>query len=582
MIAEPIYFAAAESPERPCFGWIHESPKGGDTAVLICAPLGYEMVCVHRGMRVLAESLAVAGISAMRFDYDGVGDSAGDERDANRVGSWVLSLRAAERVLRERTGASRVVIFAFRVGCALALEALPDMPNVVKVLFVAPLSGATFVRELQAFAKLGSAQDELEWTDEGAQVAGYWMSRDALDGLRQLGKRVYTPSSTTALVVPRDDIPNDDPRMTAQLGRYGIATEVRSISGYQALMADPHKSEVSEGLRAAVVEFCSAGANRDEPASREMTKPTSQSASATIGSDTLAIKEIVARVGVDLLGVRTVLKSGVKSGTPLVIMLNAGAVHHIGVNRSHVVLARQLALRGTSSIRIDLEGLGDSAVGDDPVAPRLYSTRSLQSLVTTLTALREERKVVVIGLCAGAYSAYHGALQQQVDGAILINPQTFSFKDGDSLDVASNRSVYKEAASVRGSMLQLSSWKRVVQGQVNVARSVRVIAHQSLLRTRTRSSQFLTSIGLIQATDVERKLRKLAELQTKTLFIFSKSDPGFDYLDEVLSGRTHSLVEKGVFELRTIDRADHTFTPLGTQAELLQLIVDWLQTKFNV
>ncbi len=580
--AEPVYFASAEAPERPCFGWIHESPVQGDTAVLICAPLGYEFVCAHRGMRVLAETLAAAGLSAMRFDYDGVGDSAGSEHDANRVGAWLLSMRAAERVLRERTGASRIIILAFRVGCALALEALPDMPSVAQLVFVAPLSGTTFVRELQAFAKLGSPPDELEWTDEGAQVAGYWMSRDALEGLRQLGKRTHTAESLRMLVIPRDDIPQDDPRMTAQLSRCGIVPDVRNANGYEMLMADPHKSEVSATLRNAVVSFCTEHASLEEPASRDVVRPIVQTASATIGSDDIAVREIVARVGADLLGVRTVPKNGVKSGTPLIVMLNAGAVHHIGVNRSHVILARQLAQRGTSSIRLDLEGLGDSAVGDDAVAPRLYSTRSLQTLVTTLTALRDERKIVVIGLCAGAYSAYHAALQQQVDGVILINPQTFSFKEGDTLDVASSRSVYKDAASVRGSMLQLSSWKRVVQGRVDVARSVRIVAHQGWLRTRTKGSQVLTTLGIIQTTDVERKLTKLADLQTKTHFIFSKSDPGLDYLDEVLSGRTQALIDKEVVELSIIEGADHTFTPRGTQDVLLRLITDWLADKFGV
>ncbi len=583
MIAvEPLYFAPGTAPERVCFGWLHHAKAGSDTAALICAPIGYEMVCTHRSMRVLAEGLAVAGVPAMRFDYDGVGDSAGGERDADRVSAWLASLREAERVLREKTGASRVVIVALRVGCALALEALPDMPNVTALVMLAPISGPTFVRELQAFARLSSDPAELEWTEEGAQVAGYWISRDALDGLRQLGQRSWTNPGVRTLVIPRDDLASEDPRTTAQLARYGLAPDVRNVTGYQCLMVDPHKSELSAGLRSTIIEFCGADASDAPPLSRDVALPLAKAASAMLNVDGTRVEEIVTRVGPDLVAVRTNPSQGARSGTPLVVMLNAGAVHHIGVNRSHVILARRLALLGTSSLRVDLEGLGDSAVGQGLVAPLLYSTRSLQSLVTTLAELRRERAIVVIGLCAGAYAAYHAALQSQVDGLILINPQTFAFTEGDSLDVASHRSVYKEAANVRHSMYNLSSWKRLVHGQVNVAHSLRIVAHQRWLRARTRAQQWLTQLGAIPASEIERNLRKLAANRTNVRFIFSKTDPGLSYLDEVLSGRTQLLVADGVVGLTTVDRADHTFTPRGTQDELLEVITSWLGSAFGV
>jgi alpha-beta hydrolase superfamily lysophospholipase len=532
-------------------------------------------------MRLLAESLATAGTPAMRFDYDGVGDSAGGEHDEMRVPAWLASLREAERVLREKTGVSRVVVVALRVGCALALEALPDMPHVTGLVMLAPLSGRTFVRELQALARLGSAADELEWTDAGAQVAGYWMSRDALDGLQHLGKRSWTAAGVSALLIPRDDLAADDSRTSALLDRYRLTPEIRNVAGYQCLMTDPHKSELSPGLARAVVEFCVA---HSQPGSSEPPREAAAAAgeaSATIAHGAATVEERVTRLGPGLVAVRT-NPVGVKAARGLVVMVNAGAVHHIGVNRSHVLFARQLASRGTSALRLDLEGLGDSAVGHEPVAPRLYSTGSLQSLVTTLAELRRERPVVVIGLCAGAYSAYHAALQSHVDGLILINPQTFGFKEGDPIDVPSSRTVYKQAIDVRHHMHDVSAWKRLLRGQVNVARAVRVLAQQTWLLARTQGRRLLTRMGAIPASDVERGLRKLASSGTKVCLIFSETDPGLSYLDEVLTGRTHLLVSRGVVNLTTIDRADHTFTPRGTQDELLLAMTSWLSDAFGV
>ena len=81
---EPIYFGA---PERPIFGFYHP-PAGGrlrGTGILLCNPLGDDLIRAHRPYRHLAEELSVAGFPVLRFDLDGTGDSAGDERDPNRV-----------------------------------------------------------------------------------------------------------------------------------------------------------------------------------------------------------------------------------------------------------------------------------------------------------------------------------------------------------------------------------------------------------------------------------------------------------------------------------------------------------------
>ena len=68
----PIYFG---TDDRPLFGWFHppaaslQRPMG----VLLCNPIGEDMVRAHRPFRHLAETLAAAGFPVVRFDYDGTG-----------------------------------------------------------------------------------------------------------------------------------------------------------------------------------------------------------------------------------------------------------------------------------------------------------------------------------------------------------------------------------------------------------------------------------------------------------------------------------------------------------------------------
>ena len=62
-----------------CFGWLH--PAAGNRGVVLCAPHGYEELCVHRQWASLAERLAAAGLPTLRFDYRGTGNSVGDDEE---------------------------------------------------------------------------------------------------------------------------------------------------------------------------------------------------------------------------------------------------------------------------------------------------------------------------------------------------------------------------------------------------------------------------------------------------------------------------------------------------------------------
>jgi alpha-beta hydrolase superfamily lysophospholipase len=83
----PFYFSAsARSTGRTLFGW-YDAPTRGSArgGILLCNPVGDDSVRAHRPLRHLAQRLANEGFAVLRFDYDGTGDSTGDERLPNRV-----------------------------------------------------------------------------------------------------------------------------------------------------------------------------------------------------------------------------------------------------------------------------------------------------------------------------------------------------------------------------------------------------------------------------------------------------------------------------------------------------------------
>ena len=109
--------------------------------------------------------------------------------------------------------------------------------------------------------------------------------------------------------------------------------------------------------------------------------------------------------GDQLLGV---LKrpSSIDNELPIAIILNAGIVHRVGPFRLHVDLARVLANRGFSSLRMDLSGLGDSAIRTDVPEGTDRAMLDVRDAMDALEAELGADRFVPIGLCSGAYNAH--------------------------------------------------------------------------------------------------------------------------------------------------------------------------------
>ncbi len=72
----PLFFG---DPARQLFGVYHPAAEGNaaERAVVLCAPSPQEYMPTHWAYRRLAALLAKAGVHVLRFDYFGMGDSAG-------------------------------------------------------------------------------------------------------------------------------------------------------------------------------------------------------------------------------------------------------------------------------------------------------------------------------------------------------------------------------------------------------------------------------------------------------------------------------------------------------------------------
>ena len=116
---------------------------------------------------------------------------------------------------------------------------------------------------------------------------------------------------------------------------------------------------------------------------------------------------------------------------PIALILNAGIVHRIGPFRMHVDIARRLAAKGISTLRLDLSGLGDSATRTGNLE---VEDRAELDVCDAMDFLKQEtgkEDFVILGLCSGAYNAHKVAVKDnRIIGSVFMDGivfRTFGF-----------------------------------------------------------------------------------------------------------------------------------------------------------
>lgn len=169
--SEPCQFGR----DGTLMGMYHGVAGHAPVGVLLCPPLGQMLLRTHRVYRQLASGLAARGIGALRFDYRGTGDSAGDSLALD----WqhcVADIRSAAAELRVRSGCATVVGFGAQLGGSLALAAAAAVGFARLILWDPVLDGARHVAELDAWQEALRTDPQHYAQPRGAEeAAGQWL-----------------------------------------------------------------------------------------------------------------------------------------------------------------------------------------------------------------------------------------------------------------------------------------------------------------------------------------------------------------------------------------------------------------------
>jgi alpha-beta hydrolase superfamily lysophospholipase len=416
-----VWFGPAE---RPLYGWV-SMPAGGLVrgGVILCPPMGEEGRAAHRTFRRLAEELARRGVVALRFDYDGTGDSAGLQDDPDRVSSWLASVEAARQYLRD-LGAPDVSAVGMRLGATLAAcQAAASAPFRSLVLWDPCLSGRTFLREGEALFLLG--EDDGRVHDDGLRhTPGFQYDAETAAALRTVDLARIPADRALAdrlLLLSRTDRPAPEAieqRIRLEPGEVELQP---ALAQDQLLDLNPSDCFVPQEALASIVAWLVEGIAEARVPVKIPEKSSVRVPSA--GSGSRPVVERPTRFGpLGLYGI--IDEPETPTDAPRVVLGNVAAEHHIGPGRRWVEFARRWAGDGYRVVRIDQSGIGDSPshpgqVEDEPFAPEWIE--DMREVVRALSA--DGSTVVIAGLCSGSYSAFEVALWEHVEAVFAVNPR---------------------------------------------------------------------------------------------------------------------------------------------------------------
>jgi pimeloyl-ACP methyl ester carboxylesterase len=427
-------------------GHLH-TPRGAalDLVAVICpVPFGYDNICAHRGLRILADRLAASGISAFRFDFPGSGDSDGEQTWP----AWKAAVATAVSTARRETGCKQVAVIGVGLGGSITLAGLDQGLEVDKlILWGAPVRGRAWLREQRTYqrvaAQVSAPKPHSEVpppppTPSGLEeLSGFPMTATLADELTAFNASVVSADAWPAhrarpatLVVTRT-LNGDEGALTAALNARGITATVEAREGFNQMFDQPHLSIAPEPIFALMREWLVKGA-----APRDASPPTAANdaggaladgVTTRIGRDGLVQETARYQQGAGGLLFSVETRPVDREPHPVrLVLLTGRAVRHIGPNRIWVRIARELAKKGYASLRLDGRSVGDSdgegnglMPNEEYYQPHIYD--DIEKVMETAVA-RGAKTFLMTGICSGATASYQIASRRSdVKAIVLLN-----------------------------------------------------------------------------------------------------------------------------------------------------------------
>jgi pimeloyl-ACP methyl ester carboxylesterase len=578
-VSRPLYIDTADGP---LFAFLHSAApdlvEEGRSAVLFCAPWGWNETVSYRSRRTWAEALAAEGHPVLRFDLPAVGDSSGSPRDQGLLERWIGAVAAAAEHLAGVAPGREITALGMEIGGLLALEAARrGAPVDALAMWGPPRDGKGFVRATRAFSRMqrwsGGPDGDSPLPEGWIEAAGFVLSAETATALQGLKPIEETPPRELrrALVLGRDEMAPEQ-ALADHLAAGDIEVEVAPGPGWENMVTHPGYATPPPLTMERFSRWLEAGRRPGgQPEVHEA--PDEAPDEATISVGDAAVREVpLEGLPAGTFGILTEPVGGSESDE-CVVFLNAGAIRHIGPDRTSVDSARELAAAGMRSVRLDLAGIGE---GDGDSArfaeiSEFYDPAfgdQIEASLTAIEAAGASRRFTLIGLCSGGYWAFRiGVQDPRVRRIIPLNPGAFRWR----------HSLVMEYDDKGISMLtQGRLWRKLFRGEFDL-KKLRAFA---LLVVRRLGEKVRSLSGaasgdgdgekLTRAPKVEADLDALRDTGTEVVVAFSEAERPYEEL--VRTGIVAEIGRWPNMSLVELPGVDHAIASTSAQGAARQLI----------
>lgn len=574
-MSRPLYIDTADGS---LFAFLHPAAPDhvdeGKSAVLFCAPWGWNETVSYRSRRTWAEALAAEGHPVLRFDLPAVGDSSGSPRDPGLPARWIGAVAAAAEHLAGVAPGRELAVLGMEIGGLLALEAAQrGAPIDALAMWGPPRDGKGFVRATRAFSRMqrwsGAPEGDSPLPEGWIEAAGFVLSAESAAALQALKPTEATPPRQLrrALILGRDEMAPEQ-ALADHLAGGDIEVEVGPGPGWENMVTHPGYATPPPRTMERFSRWLEAGR-------RAGGRPEVDVARDEV---TIAIGEAAVRerpldgLPAGTFGILSEPLGGSESDE-CVVFLNAGAIRHIGPDRTSVDSARELAAAGMRSVRLDLAGIGE---GDGDSArfaeiSEFYDPAfgdQIKAAMTAIEAAGESRRFTLTGLCSGGYWAFRiGVEDPRVKRIIPLNPGAFRWR----------HSLVMEYDDKGISMLtQGRLWRKLFRGEFDLKK----IRAFGLLVVRRLGEKVRSLSGAAsgegdgekptRAPKVEADLDALRDTGTEVVVAFSEAERPYEEL--VQTGIVAEIGRWLNMSLVELPGVDHAIASTSAQAAARQLI----------
>lgn len=543
------------------FYWLHQPAEQPVThLVVLCPPIGYEYVHSHRTLKFLADQLAQAGCCVARLDYPGTGNAGSDLTSPNLVNRWIDAISAVRDDLKRQRPDLACTLMGLRLGATLAVQATQSGDDLVLIEPVA--SGKRLVRELTAASRFSEVQSQSDFIESG----GFIYTEATLAALSAL-------SITGADLQPAKRILcfSEQPAKALQASLAEVDAVCQPYQGYAGMMAEPQYTEIPVDLLRQIVSAM-------VPAPTDASTPP-QPERIAIANHQWHEGRFTETTTRDHQGQFYLITQPVNEapGASVLVLINSGSVHHVGPNRTYTEFCRTAALQGIPSVRLDLLNLGDSARATVAEENHCYPADANDYVASLLVDIRQRfpgHDITLAGICSGAHHALHTALMQPdlVQRLAIINPLTFYWRPGLSLDIPRESATHQDTAYYRQAMKDPKRWLKLLKGQASLGYIAGYAVRFTRKRVAALGDQISGILKPIPETPLNRDLQQLVRAGIEVNFVFSDRDPGWDILaDETRLPKTRLARKLGV-RIHPVTEANHTFSWYRSREVAAQLL----------